>query len=99
MGLCMADVMPRMQTRQETPLCCARIQLAVSTAQQNLRPAGSFRSVCGRVGRPQNPVDLHDLALRVPTWSLIRILVMFRIPAWNAVLEIGEARGAAEIHF
>lgn len=68
--------------------CCARIQLAVSTAQQNLRPAGTFRCVRGWVCRPQNPVGA---VLGVPTWSLIRRLVVFRIPAWNSFLEIGEA--------
>lgn len=103
MGLCMADVMPRMQTRlcrQQTPLCCARIQSAVSTARQSLRQDQQDLSarVCRWVDRPPNPVNPVDLTLGVPTWSLIRTLVVFRIPAWNLFLEIGEARGAAEIH-
>lgn len=54
-----------------------------------------FAVLCGRVDCPHNPADL---VLGVPTWSLIRIPVVFRIPAWNLFLEIGEAHGAAGIH-
>lgn len=89
MGLCMADVMPRMRTGLENTIRAVRVSSwlyplrSKTSDQQEL-----FRCVRGWVCRPQNPVGA---VLGVPTWSLIRRLVVFRIPAWNSFLEIGEA--------
>lgn len=99
MGLCMADVMPRMQTAtvlQENTIALCAYPVGCIHCAAGRQTSRISRCVSWWVGRPQISVDFNVDVGRSHIEGLI--VVVFRIPAWNLFLEIGEAQDAAGIH-
>lgn len=95
MGLCMADVMPRMCTAGNTIALCAYPVGCIHSGASP--PDQQDLWLCSPVGRPPTESGrLQCSYLAFPHGVLV--LVVFRIPAWNLFLEIGEAQDAAGAH-